>query len=164
MLLQYWRDPSYVYGKVFVSAIIAIFNGFTFWQLGHTITDLQDRMFTCFVLIITPSCVVNAVLPKFYSNMDLWQAREFPSRIYGWVAFVTAQIVAELPYAVLQAVVYCLLWYYPTGLPHESSTAGYVFFMVLLFHVYQASWGQWIRAWASSYTVISNVSSLRAVT
>ena len=25
---QYWRDPSYYYGKLFVSVIIGIFNGF----------------------------------------------------------------------------------------------------------------------------------------
>jgi ATP-binding cassette subfamily G (WHITE) protein 2 (SNQ2) len=37
---QYWRDLSYVYGKLFVSVIVEIFNGFTFWQLGNTIQDM----------------------------------------------------------------------------------------------------------------------------
>jgi ABC-type multidrug transport system permease subunit len=157
VLIQHWRDPSYVYGKIFVSTIIGLFTGFTFYSLGHSITDLTSRIFTCFILAIIPSCTVNAILPKFYSNMDLWLAREYPSRIYGWVAFSTAQIVAELPYAVMQAVVWFLLWYYPTGAPRDSGTAGYVFLMTVVFHVYQASWGQWICAWAPSYTVISNV-------
>lgn len=31
---QYWRDPSYIYGKLFVAVIVGLFNGFTFWQLG----------------------------------------------------------------------------------------------------------------------------------
>lgn len=26
---QYWRDPSYYYGKLFVAVVVAIFNGFT---------------------------------------------------------------------------------------------------------------------------------------
>lgn len=34
---QYWRDPSYIYGKLFVAVIVGIFNGFTFWQLGYSI-------------------------------------------------------------------------------------------------------------------------------
>jgi len=34
---QYWRDPSYIYGKLFVAFIIGVFNGFTFWQLGTSI-------------------------------------------------------------------------------------------------------------------------------
>lgn len=28
---QYWRDPSYLYGKLFVAVVVGIFNGFTFW-------------------------------------------------------------------------------------------------------------------------------------
>ena len=44
VFIQHWRDPSYLYGKLFVSVIIGIFNGFTFWQLGYSITDMQDRL------------------------------------------------------------------------------------------------------------------------
>lgn len=154
---QYWRDPSYIYGKLFVSVIVGIFNGFTFWQLGNTIQDMQNRMFTAFLIITIPPTVVNAVVPKFFTNMALWQAREYPSRIYGWFAFTTAQVVAEVPWAILSAVIYFVIWYYPTGLPTDSSTAGYVFLMTMLFFLFQASWGQWITAFAPSFTVISNV-------
>jgi ATP-binding cassette subfamily G (WHITE) protein 2 (SNQ2) len=154
---QYWRDPSYVYGKLFVSVIVGIFNGFTFWQLGNTIQDMQNRMFTAFLILTIPPTVVNAVVPKFFTNMALWQAREYPSRTYGWVAFTTAQVVAEIPWAILSAIIYFVIWYYPTGLPTDSSTAGYVFLMTILFFLFQASWGQWITAFAPSFTVISNV-------
>lgn len=47
---QYWRDPSYLYGKLFVSVIVGIFNGFTFWQLGNSTQDMQNRMFTAFLI------------------------------------------------------------------------------------------------------------------
>lgn len=157
IFIQHWRDPSYLYGKLFVSVIIGIFNGFTFWQLGHSILDMQNRMFTAFLAIILPPSIVNAVVPKFYHNLALWQAREHPSRIYGWFAFTTAQVVGELPMAFVGAVVYYVLWYFPTGLPTDSSTSGYVFLMTLLFFLFQASWGQWITAFAPSFTVISNV-------
>ncbi len=155
---QYWRDPSYLYGKLFVSVIIGIFNGFTFYQLGNSVLDLQNRMFTAFLIIVFPPTIVNAVVPKFYMNLSIWQARELPSRIYGWFAFATAQILGEIPIAIVGAVIYWLLWYYPAGLPTDSSTAGYVFLMTVLFFLFQASWGQWICAFAPSFTVISNVS------
>jgi ATP-binding cassette subfamily G (WHITE) protein 2 (SNQ2) len=154
---QYWRDPSYLYGKLFVAVVIGIFNGFTFWQLGNSIGDLQNRMFTAFLIILIPPTIVNAVVPKFYQNMALWQARELPSRIYGWVAFTTAQVVAEIPIAIVSSVLYWVLWYFPTGLPTDSSTAGYVFLMTMLFFLFISSWGQWICAFAPSFTVISNV-------
>ena len=157
MFTQHWRDPSYYYGKLFVAVIIGVFNGFTFWKLGYTVADMQDRMFTAFLIILIPPTVVNAVVPKFYMNMALWEARENPSRIYNWVAFCTASVVTEIPISIASAVIYWLLWYYPTGLPTDSSTAGYVFWMVMLFFLFQASWGQWICAFAPSFTVISNV-------
>ncbi|KAF2630734.1 hypothetical protein BU25DRAFT_488883 [Macroventuria anomochaeta] len=155
--VQQWRDPSYVYGKLFTAVIIGIFNGFTFWQLGNSIGDMQNRMFTSFLIILIPPTIVNAVVPKFYQNMALWQARELPSRIYGWFAFVTAQVVCEIPSAIVGSVLYWLIWYYPTGLPTDSSTAGYVFLMTMLFWLFISSWGQWICAFAPSFTVISNV-------
>ncbi|KAK3066382.1 ATP-binding cassette transporter snq2 [Teratosphaeriaceae sp. CCFEE 6253] len=154
---QHWRDPSYLYGKFFVSVIVGIFNGFTFWQLGNSTQDMQNRMFTSFLIITIPPTIVNAVVPKFFTNMALWQAREYPSRIYGWFAFTTAQVVAEIPSAIVGAVIYWLVWYFPTGLPTESSVSGYVFLMTMLFFLFQASWGQWICAFAPSFTVISNV-------
>lgn len=157
MFTQHWRDPSYYYGKLFVAVITGIFNGFTFYNLGSSITNLQDRMFTAFLIILIPPTVVNAVVPKFYQNLALWLARENPSRIYNWFAFCTASVVTEIPISILSAVVYWLLWYWPTGLPTDSSSAGYVFLMTLLFFLFQASWGQWICAFAPSFTVISNV-------
>ena len=157
MFTQYWRDPSYLYGKLFVAVIIGIFNGFTFWNLGNTVQDMQNRMFTSFLIILIPPTIVNGVVPKFYQNLSLWMAREDPSRIYNWFAFCTASVVTEIPVSIVGAVIYWVLWYYPTGLPTDSSTAGYVFFMVMLFFLFQASWGQWICAFAPSFTVISNV-------
>lgn len=90
---------------------------------------MQNRMFTAFLILTLPPTIVNAVVPKFFTNMALWQAREYPSRIYGWFAFCTAQVVAEIPAAIIGAVVYWVLWYFATGLPTEASVSGYVFLM-----------------------------------
>jgi ATP-binding cassette subfamily G (WHITE) protein 2 (SNQ2) len=154
---NYWRDPSYYYGKLFVSVIIGIFNGFTFYMLPRTVASMQDRMFSVFLIILIPPIVLNSIVPKFYINRALWEAREYPSRIYGWVAFCTANVVCEIPAAIISGLIYWLLWYYPVGLPTDSATAGYVFLMSMLFFLFQASWGQWICAFAPSFTVISNV-------
>lgn len=158
MFRQHWRDPSYVYGKMFTAVIVGIFNGFTFWKLGYTIQDMRNRMFTCFLIITIPPTIVNAVVPKFYSNLALWEAREQPSRIYNWFAFCTANIVAEIPAGIVSAFLYWVLWYWPTGLPTESSVSGYAFLMTLLMFIFMNSWGQWICAFAPNFTVIANVS------
>lgn len=157
MFINQWRQPSYIYGKLFTSVIIGIFNGFTFWKLGDTVNDMQSRMFTSFLIVLIPPTVLNAILPKFYMDRALWEAREYPSRIYGWFAFCTASILSEIPGSLIAGVVYWVLWYWPTGLPTDSLTSGYVFLMTVLFFLFQSSWGQWICAWAPSFTVISNV-------
>jgi ABC-type multidrug transport system ATPase subunit len=157
MFTRQWRAPSYIYGRLFTAVLIGIFNGFTFWKLGDTAADMQNRMFSSFLIIMIPATVLNAVLPKFYMNRALWEAREHPSRIYGWVAFCTAEVLSEIPGSVLAGVLYWVLWYLPTGMPYDAPTAGYVFLMTLLFFLFQSSWGQWICAWAPSFTVISNI-------
>ncbi|KAL4884083.1 ABC-2 type transporter-domain-containing protein [Aspergillus karnatakaensis] len=154
---QYWRDPSYYYGKLFTSVIIGIFNGFTFWMLDNSIASMQNRMFSLFLIILLPPIFLNSIVPKFYMNRALWEAREYPSRIYGWVAFCTANILGEIPMAIVSATVYFLLWYFAVGFPTEASASGYIFLMTMLFFLFQASWGQWICAFAPSFTVISNV-------
>ena len=158
MFRQQWRDPSYAYGKLFVAVLMGIFNGFTFWRLGASVQDLQNRMFTCFLIVTIPPTVVNAVVPKFDDNLALWRAREHPSRVYGWVAFCTANILTEVPAAAASALLYWALWYWPTGLPAEGPVSGYVLLMTLLMFLFMSSWGQWICAFAPSFTVISNVS------
>ena len=157
LLRQYWRSPSYYYGRLFTCVIVGIFNGFTFWQLGFRMQDMTNRMFTAFLILTIPPTVVNAVVPKFFMNMMVWQAREFPSRVYGWVAFVTAQVVGEIPISLVGSFLYWVLWYWATGLPQDSSTAGYSYLMTMLFFLFMSSWGQWITAFAPSFTVISNV-------
>lgn len=156
---QYWRDPSYYYSKIFVSCLIGIFNGFTFWMAARSgsVSSLQDLMFSCFLIILLPPIILNSSVPKFYTNMALWGAREFPSRIYSWTAFTTAQVVCEIPMAIVTATIYFLLWYYPVGFSYGSEPVGYTYLMTVLFFLFQASWGQWICAFAPSFTVIANV-------
>ncbi|EXJ87727.1 hypothetical protein A1O1_04652 [Capronia coronata CBS 617.96] len=154
---QYWRDPSYLYSKLFVSVIIGVFAGFIFYNLDDSATGLQLRLFAPFMILLIPPTIVNGVVPKFYMNRGLWEAREYPARIYGWIAFCTAQVVAEIPMAVISSVIYFLLWYYPNNLPRDSAAAGYTFLMTMLFYLFMTSWGQWICAFAPSYTVVSNV-------
>lgn len=132
MFIQHWRDPSYLYGKLFTSVIVGIFNGATFFQLGNSIVDMQNRMFTSFLILLIPPTVVNAVVPKFYMNRALWEARELPSRIYGWVAFCTASVVTEIPISIVGGTVYFVLWYF-LSIPGDSSTSGYVYLMTVLF-------------------------------
>jgi len=142
---QYWRTPEYPYSRLYASVLHAVLNGFTFFQLGDSITDMQSRMFACFLILMLVPEFMNATSMRFIANRDIWESREYPSRIYGWVAFSVAQILSELPYALAGGVIFFVLFYFPVGLP-LGLPAFYVFLMVIFFHLFATSWGQWVGA------------------
>ena len=157
MFISQWRDPSYVYSKLFVSVTIGIFVGFTFYQVGNSLAALQYRLFAPFLIILIPPVVINSVVPKFYQGRALWEAREFPSRIYGWVAFCTAEILAEIPAAIIGGIIYWALYFWGVYHNPTSLQSGYTLLMTILWFLFQASFGQWLTAFAPNFTVISNV-------
>lgn len=62
--------------------------------------------------------------------------REASSKMYSQPIFAIGQLVAEMPYSILCAVVYFLLYYYPTGMNTDSSRAGYAFVMILTAEIF----------------------------
>lgn len=62
--LNYWRSPSYGYGNLFTTLSTAIVAGFTFWKLGNSQIDLQERMFAAFMFIFLPAPMLNSIIPK----------------------------------------------------------------------------------------------------
>lgn len=142
---QFWRNPEYPYSRLYASFLHALTNGLTYLQIGNGVTDMQSKAFSCFLILMIVPEFINAISVRFIMNRDLWKAREGPSGIYGWVAFCTAQIVSEIPYAIVGSVVFYIVYYYLVGLP-LGFAAGYNFLMCFLFFLYCTSWGQWIAA------------------
>ena len=113
-----------------------LFVGFTFFRVGHTLQDLQDQMFAVFMLfvvfnnIVTLSMVGAAAIashrviltrlpsfqPHFVTQRALYEVRERPSKTYSWKVFMFANIVTELPWSTIGAVLLFATWYYPIGL------------------------------------------------
>jgi ABC-type multidrug transport system ATPase subunit len=144
-LRQFWRSPEYPYSRIYASFFHALINGLTYLQIGNSTTDLQSKAFSCFLVLMLVPEFINAISMRFIMNRDLWKAREGPSGVYGWIAFCTAQIVSEIPYAIISAVIFFVLYYFTVGLP-LGFAAGYSFLMFFLFFLFATSWGQWIAA------------------
>ncbi|OJD17438.1 hypothetical protein AJ78_02463 [Emergomyces pasteurianus Ep9510] len=153
---HYWRSPEYPYSRLYASVIHALLNGLTYLQIGNSETDMQSRAFSCFLILMLVPEFVNGTSMKFIQNRDMWEAREYPSRIYGWFSFTTAQILSELPYAFVGGTIFYLIFYYCVGLP-LGAPAGYTFLMVLFFHVFSTSWGQWIAAMSTDAVMAANL-------
>ena len=155
-LVQYWRTPEYIYSRLYCSVAHSALNGLMFLQLGNTEADLQYRIFCCFLVLMIVPEFINACAMMFDENRNVWLGREYPSRIYGWVAFSTAHVIAEIPYALLGGVIFYVLFYFMVGLP-LGTPAGYTFLMMMFFHLFSTSWGQWIVAMSSDAGMAANI-------
>lgn len=94
-------------------------------------------MFSVFFILFLCNAIVNVILARYFFASLYWQFREGPSHAYGWVAFVTSTILAEIPGAILVTVLYFLIWYFPSGLPLNQ--AGYIFLFLLTYEIFQVS-------------------------
>lgn len=62
------------------------------------------------------SSFVPQLLPNFLVQRALFEAREYPAKIYSWPAFIISNVLVELPWNTLVAIIVFLSWYYPTGM------------------------------------------------
>ncbi|KAH8155132.1 uncharacterized protein LAJ45_00141 [Morchella importuna] len=155
--LHYWRDSSYGYSKMFSNLSMALIAGVLFLQSGNTVLEMQSRGFAVFAVLILSPMILTAIQPKFLGLRGLYETRERNSKIYSAAAFITAMLLAEIPYAILGTVFFFLPWYYMIGMPNNSGTAGYAFLFVLLFEIFIPSFAMWIAAMCKDMTIISIV-------
>ena len=144
-LVQYWRTPDYIYSRLYCSFFHSLLIGLIFLQVANSVADLQYRIFACFLVLMIVPEFISACAMMFIDNRNIWLGREYPSRIYGWVAFSTSQIIAEIPWALAGGIIYYVMFYFLVGLP-VGTPAGYTFLMMMMFHLFSTSWGQWIAA------------------
>ncbi|KAK3316648.1 ABC-2 type transporter-domain-containing protein [Apodospora peruviana] len=123
---QYWRTPSYIYSKIALCVLVALFIGFVFFNAPNTIQGLQNQMFAIFNLLTVFGQLVQQTMPYFVIQRSLYEVRERPSKVYGWKVFMLSQIIVELPWNILMGALMFFCWYYPVGLHHNAEAAGQV--------------------------------------
>lgn len=95
--------PTEGFTRLFVHVVIAFFTGVTFWQLGNTVLDLQNRIFAIFQATVLPAVIMSQVELR-YDMARLIFIRESSSKMYSRFAFVFSIVTAEIPYGFIAAV------------------------------------------------------------
>ena len=132
---QYWRTPSYLYSKTLLCAASALFIGFSFWDSSVSLQGLQNQLFSIFMLLTIFGNLVQQIMPHFVTQRALYESRERPSKTYSWKVFMISNIVVELPWNTLMAVIIFFCFYYPIGMyrnaipTHATHVRGALFFM-----------------------------------
>ncbi|KAF8640630.1 hypothetical protein AX17_000290 [Amanita inopinata Kibby_2008] len=150
-----WRSPDYIFTRLFVTSFISLFISLSFLQLGHSVRDLQFRVFAIFWLVVLPAIVMTQIEPLFIHNRRTF-IRESSSRIYSPYVFAIGQLLGEIPYTILCAIVYWLLMVYPIGFGQGSAGingTGFQLLIVIFMLLFGVSLGQLIAALSPSVQV-----------
>ncbi|WWC57723.1 uncharacterized protein I303_100257 [Kwoniella dejecticola CBS 10117] len=158
--IQLWRDTEYVTNKVALHIGSALFNGFSFWMIGNRYADLQNRIFTIFQFIFVAPGVIAQTQPKFIANRDIFEAREKKAKLYSWQAFCFGEIVAEIPYLLVCALLYFAPWYPVVGFSFKPSVAGPVYLQMTLYEFLYTGIGQFVAAYAPNAVFAALVNPL----
>lgn len=121
---QYWRTPSYIWSKAALCVGISLFIGLVFLNAPNTIQGLQNQMFAIFNILTVFGQLTQQQMPHFVVQRSLYEVRERPSKVYSWKVFMLSQIIVELPWNTLMAVLMYICWYYPVGLYRNAEAAG----------------------------------------
>ncbi|KAF2494935.1 ATP binding cassette transporter [Lophium mytilinum] len=135
---QYWRTPSYLWSKVVLCTLPALFIGFSFWNEKTSMQGLQNQMFSIFMLMIVFGNLNQQIMPQFVTQRALYEVRERPSKTYSWQTFILSNIFVELPWNALMAVIMFFCWYYPIGMYKNAEPTnavherGFLMFLLIL--------------------------------
>lgn len=140
---QYWRTPSYLYSKLSLcllsvralllhymiqdvadSVAQALFIGFSFWKTPNSIQGLQNQLYAVFMLLSIFTTFCNQIIPNYLAQRSLYEVRERQSKTFAWHVFILSNIIVELPWNCLMALLIFLGWYYPIGLYQNAVEAG----------------------------------------
>ncbi|KAK1920657.1 ABC-2 type transporter-domain-containing protein [Papiliotrema laurentii] len=142
------RDTEYVINKILLHITVALLIGFSYWNIGNTYADLQDRMFALFNFIFVAPGVMVQTQPKFVANRDIFEKREKKAKVYSWKVFCIGEIVAELPWLVLCAVLFWCCWYPTAGLDLTPGAAGPVVLTMFFCEMLYTGMAQFSAAYA----------------
>lgn len=162
---QYWRTPSYIYSKVALCTMSALFIGFIFFKAPLTHQGLQNQMFSIFMTFTIFGQLVQQIMPHFVTQRALYEVRERPSKTYSWQSFMISNIVVELPWNGLMAVIMFFCYYYPVGLYNNTGDAlherGALFFLIMLqFLLFTSTFTNMVIAGMDSAETGGNVANM----
>ena len=140
-----WRSADYGLTRLFNHLAVALPSGLIFMGLGDSRTSMQSRFFVALQVTVLPAIILAQVEPR-YAIARMLSYREQAAKAYKQFPFALSQVIAEMPYSVLAAIVFFLPLYYISGLKGGAQYAGYTFLAVLTTEIFAVTLGQAIAA------------------
>ncbi|KAH0704714.1 hypothetical protein KY285_018992 [Solanum tuberosum] len=140
----YWRSPDYNLVRFFFSLAAALMIGTIFWNVGSKIESSSD-------LMIVIGAMYAAVLFVGINNCSTVQPivavertvfyRERAAGMYSALPYAMAQVIAEIPYILVQTTYYTLIVYAMIGFEWTAAKFFWFFFVTFFSFLYWTYYG-----------------------
>ncbi|KAL5782767.1 hypothetical protein ACOSP7_007796 [Xanthoceras sorbifolium] len=140
--LSYWRSPEYNLARFMFMTVAAVLFGLLFWQKGKEINNEQDlfnimgSMYIAVIFLGINNC--STVLPYVATERTVLYRENFAGMYSPW-AYSFAQVTIELPYILVQAIIYVAITYPMIGYywsVYKVFWYFYATFCTFLYYVY----------------------------
>lgn len=112
--LSYWRSPSYnLFRLLFIMGSSLLYGGL-FWQQGKKLQN-QQNLFTVFGSLFSAVMVngivnCSTVMPYVSTERSVLYRERFSGMYASW-AYALAQVVVEIPYILVQVIIFTVVTY-----------------------------------------------------
>lgn len=99
-------------------------------------------------------------MPRFVVQRTLYEARERPSRMYSWLAFVISNIIVEIPYQAFLGITAFASYYYAVFGIQESERQGLILLYFIQNFVFASTFAQMLVAGSPSAEGAGNMATI----
>lgn len=156
--LSYWRNPGYNLVRLIFMVLLAIIVGVLFWQKGKSIENEKDllsilgSMYIAVLFLGINNC--SSVLPVVATERDVLYREKFAG-MYSSKAYSLAQVTIELPYILVQTILFVAITYPTIGYYWSVSKVFWYFFATFCTFLYFVYLGMLIVSLSANLQVAS---------
>lgn len=160
--LSYWRNPPYTAVRFFFTMIIALLFGTIFWDLGTKREKQQDlfnaigSMYAAVLFIGVQNS--SSVQPVVAIERTVFY-RERAAGMYSALPYAFGQVAIELPYVLIQSLIYGVLVYAMIGFEWTAAKFFWYMFFMYFTLLYFTYYGMMAVGLTPNHNIASIVSS-----
>ncbi|THU63614.1 hypothetical protein C4D60_Mb01t17680 [Musa balbisiana] len=160
--LSYWRNPPYTAVRFFFTLIIALLFGTIFWDLGtkrDTKQDLMNAMGSMYAAVLFIGVQNSSSVQPVVAIERTVFYRERAAGMYSAVPYAFGQVAIEIPYILVQALLYGVIVYAMIGFEWTAAKFFWYMFFMYFTLLYFTFYGMMAVGLTPNYNIASIVSA-----
>ncbi|KAK7291743.1 hypothetical protein RIF29_07126 [Crotalaria pallida] len=160
--LSYWRSPEYNLTRFIFMVAAAIIFGAVFWQKGSKINNQQDlfnvlgSMYIAVIFLGVNYC--STILPYVATERSVLYREKFAG-MYSSMAYSFAQVAIEIPYILVQSIIYVAITYPMIGFQWSVPKVFWYFYTTFCTFIYFVYLGMLIMSLSANIDLAAVLST-----